>query len=142
MGKVSPDELVHGDHIYSYRRLYSYSHHGIYVGEGEVIHCTKTYESRPSFNLKGSCTCGFDPNKDHGVVKTCLQCFLSGQKLRRVEYGVSSKRLLLKRAGTCSTENSNEAKTVLDRAEKLLREIPLANTIWSLTTVKALLGIA
>ncbi|KAK6936450.1 LRAT domain [Dillenia turbinata] len=94
----------------------------IYVREGEVIHYTKTNESRPSFNVKGNCVCGFDPNKDHGVVKSCLECFLSGHKLYRVEYGVSSRRLLLMRAGTCSKENSDDAMMVLHRAETLLIE--------------------
>ncbi|KAG5539437.1 hypothetical protein RHGRI_019842 [Rhododendron griersonianum] len=34
------DDLVAGDHIYSWRKLFSYAHHGIFVGEGMVIHFT------------------------------------------------------------------------------------------------------
>ncbi|KAK6936431.1 LRAT domain [Dillenia turbinata] len=122
MVKISRNELVPGDHIYSYRNAHVYSHHGIYVGEWQVIHYTRTDESRCSFNVKENCDCGFDPKKDHGVVKSCLECFLSGRKLRRVTYGFSSKRRLLKRPGTCFKENSDDAKTVLGRAEKLLKE--------------------
>ncbi|KAK6936428.1 LRAT domain [Dillenia turbinata] len=92
MVKISRNELVPGDQIYSYRKAYVYAHHG------------------------------FDPKKDHGVVKSCLKCFLLGRKLRRVKYGFSSKRRLLKRPATYSKENSDDAKTVLGRAEKLLKE--------------------
>ncbi|KFK24449.1 hypothetical protein AALP_AAs48179U000400 [Arabis alpina] len=38
--KISRDDLKPGDHIYSWRNAYTYSHHGIYVGDGEVIHFT------------------------------------------------------------------------------------------------------
>ncbi|KAK6936438.1 LRAT domain [Dillenia turbinata] len=78
--------------------------------------------SNPNLSVARNCECGFDPNKDHGVVKSCLECFVSGHKLRRVKYEVSSIQLLLKRAGTCSTENNDDAKTVLQRIETLLKE--------------------
>ncbi|KAK6926229.1 LRAT domain [Dillenia turbinata] len=128
MVRVSSDVLVPGDHIYGYRRLHSFSHHdfvenaGIYVGERKVIHYTRTDESQPSFDLNRSCQCGFDPNKDHGVVKSCLECFLSGHRLYLVEYGVSSTQRILKRGGSCSTETSDNTKMVLDRTNTLLRE--------------------
>ncbi|KFK24447.1 hypothetical protein AALP_AAs48179U000200 [Arabis alpina] len=39
--KISRDDLKPGDHIYSWRNSYTYSHHGIYVGDGKVIHFTR-----------------------------------------------------------------------------------------------------
>ncbi|XP_057469654.1 protein LEAD-SENSITIVE 1-like [Actinidia eriantha] len=39
--KISRDELKPGDHIYSWRRAYLFAHHGIYVGDGKVIHFTR-----------------------------------------------------------------------------------------------------
>ncbi|KAK6943842.1 LRAT domain [Dillenia turbinata] len=127
MVKISRHELVPGDQIYSYRNAYVYAHHGIFMEDGHVIHYTRTDESRCSFNVKENCDCGFDPKMDHGVIKSCLECFLSGRKLRRVEYGFSSKQRLLKRSGTYYKENSDDAKTVLSRAEKLLKENSFGN---------------
>ncbi|KAH7864105.1 hypothetical protein Vadar_025839 [Vaccinium darrowii] len=31
-------EIVAGDHIYTWRSVFAYSHHGIYVGGGKVVH--------------------------------------------------------------------------------------------------------
>ncbi|VVB14730.1 unnamed protein product [Arabis nemorensis] len=39
--KICRDDLKPGDHIYTWRTAYTYSHHGIYVGDGEVIHFTR-----------------------------------------------------------------------------------------------------
>ncbi|KAL5570716.1 hypothetical protein UlMin_020313 [Ulmus minor] len=36
--KIERDQLEAGDHIYSWRGGYLYAHHGIYIGEGKVIH--------------------------------------------------------------------------------------------------------
>ncbi|PKI32131.1 hypothetical protein CRG98_047449 [Punica granatum] len=40
--KIDPKDLKPGDHIYSHKRYGFYSHHGIYVGDGFVIHFTRT----------------------------------------------------------------------------------------------------
>ncbi|KAK6936426.1 LRAT domain [Dillenia turbinata] len=122
--KIKKNELKQGDHIYSYRRAHSFSHHGIYVGNGRVIHYTRTDEDRPSFNLKGFCkrSCGFDPDRHHGVVLSCLDCFLSGHSLRRFEYGVSETWFALKRSGTSTTRPSDPSENVLKRAYRLLNK--------------------
>ncbi|KAA8532117.1 hypothetical protein F0562_006741 [Nyssa sinensis] len=60
--KISREELKPGDHIYTWKHSYLYSHHGIYVGDGK-------YGVSPSlFLLKvrgGTCTLATsDPPKD------------------------------------------------------------------------------
>ncbi|KAK6936422.1 LRAT domain [Dillenia turbinata] len=127
--KIKENELTPGDHIYSYRRAYSFSHHGIFVGDGSVIHYTGTDEDRPSFNIKGLCrrNCGFDPNGNHGVVLSCLDCFLSDHSLYRYEYEVSETWFALKRSGSCTTRPSDPPEDVLKRAYLLLNEKGFGN---------------
>ncbi|GLJ19197.1 hypothetical protein SUGI_0344890 [Cryptomeria japonica] len=36
--KISREDLKPGDHIYSWRCAYVYAHHGIYIGDNQVIH--------------------------------------------------------------------------------------------------------
>ena len=63
-------DLGPGDHIYVRRNGLLYSHHGIYAGDGNVIH------------YKGD-----DKEKqDPTVIMTRLEIFLSGGKLRRRNY--------------------------------------------------------
>jgi hypothetical protein len=63
-------DLNHGDHIYVRRKGLLYSHHGIYAGEGAVIH------------YKGA-----DKEKrDPAVIITGIDNFLNGGKLRRRNY--------------------------------------------------------
>ena len=70
MKKISEDDLIRGDHIYVRRGGLLYSHHGIYAGDGNVIH------------YKGD-----DKEKqDPAVIMTRLEIFLSGGKLRRRNY--------------------------------------------------------
>jgi hypothetical protein len=68
-------DLNQGDHIYVRRKGLLYSHHGIYSGEGTVIH------------FKGAVR----EKKDPVVIKTDLENFLNGGKLKRRDY---KKRLL------------------------------------------------
>ena len=68
-------DLNQGDHIYVRRKGLLYSHHGIYSGEGTVIH------------FKGAVR----EKKDPIVIKTDLENFLNGGKLKRRNY---KKRLL------------------------------------------------
>jgi len=63
-------DLNQGDHIYVRRKGLLYSHHGIYSGEGTVIH------------FKGAVR----EKKDPVVIKTDLENFLSGGKLKRRYY--------------------------------------------------------
>ena len=70
MKKISEDDLIRGDHIYVRRRGLLYSHHGIYAGEGNVIH------------FKGA----EKEKRDPAVIITDIDNFLNGGKLRRRNY--------------------------------------------------------
>ena len=63
-------ELHPGDHIRVKRKRRFYTHHGIYMGDGEVVH------------VAGSIREKTDPE----VVKTDLNRFLKGGTLKRREY--------------------------------------------------------
>ena len=63
-------DLNQGDHIYVRRKRLLYSHHGIYAGEGIVIH------------FKGA----EKEKKDPVVRKTEIEKFLNGGKLKRRDY--------------------------------------------------------
>ena len=68
--KLDENELNYGDHIYVRRKGLLYSHHGIYAGEGNVIH------------FKGA-----DKEKRNPVVViTDMDNFLKFGKLRRRNY--------------------------------------------------------
>ena len=74
-----------------------------------------------SSKSEGGCTnCGYDPNKQRGVVKTCLDCFLNGHSLYRFEYNVSSAHYVAKRSATCYTGSCNKPDIVVRRATKML----------------------
>ncbi|PON75444.1 Endopeptidase, NLPC/P60 domain containing protein, partial [Parasponia andersonii] len=111
--RVEISEIKPGDHIYTYRAVFAYSHHGIFVGGSKVVHF------RPERNLNSSeassadsydsmsCPtfpdCGFrQPNS--GVVLSCLDCFLRNGSIYCFEYGVTPSVFLAKvRGGTCTT---------------------------------------
>ncbi|XP_021815049.1 uncharacterized protein LOC110757664 [Prunus avium] len=129
--RVERNEIKLGDHIYTYRAVFTYSHHGIYLGGSKVVHF------RPEGNLNlsteassdvydsMSCPtfpdCGFrQPNS--GVVLSCLDCFLKNGSLYCFEYGVSPSVFLVKvRGGTCTTAASDSPETVVHRAMYLLQ---------------------
>ncbi|CAA0836753.1 NC domain-containing protein-related [Striga hermonthica] len=46
--RVSRNDLEAGDHIYTYRTAFIYSHHGIYVGRDKVVHFTQDQQSSSS----------------------------------------------------------------------------------------------
>ncbi|KAL8039856.1 hypothetical protein ABFX02_10G063300 [Erythranthe guttata] len=97
--KIKRNELHPGDHIYTWRRLYIYAHHGIYIGDDTVIHYTSTSM----------------------VESLSLETFLDGGNLYRFEYSVSSKLVMAKvRGGTCTTNVSDAADEVIRRAKYLL----------------------
>ena len=65
---LSKEDLGLGDHIYVKRLLYS--HHGIYAGDGSVIHYTGEEKEK----------------KDPVVSETDIEDFLKGGKLKRRNY--------------------------------------------------------
>ncbi|GAB4825656.1 hypothetical protein Ancab_008530 [Ancistrocladus abbreviatus] len=134
--KIARESLEPGDHIYSWRHAYIYAHHGIYAGEGRVIHYTRAagqevgtgtvldnilFSSSPSKPSGAPCQeCG-DQSRLSGVISSCLDCFLCGGELYRFEYGVSPAFFLAKaRGGTCTLARSDPPEDVLHRASYLL----------------------
>ncbi|XP_027333286.1 uncharacterized protein LOC113848100 [Abrus precatorius] len=133
---IDREQLKPGDHIYSWRQAYIYAHHGIYVGDGLVIHFTRgagqeigtgtmldnlLFSSSPSHSSEGPCPrCG-DQTRTDGVISSCLDCFLSGGSLYIFEYAVSTALFLAQaRGGTCTLAPSDPAEGVLRRASFLL----------------------
>ncbi|KAB2611962.1 hypothetical protein D8674_019994 [Pyrus ussuriensis x Pyrus communis] len=135
--KIQRDLLKPGDHIYSWRHAYLYAHHGIYVGEGKVIHFTRgagqeigtgtvldrfLISSSPSHSPDNPCpNCGNLSTVD-GVMSSCIDCFLSGGYLYLFEYGVTPAFFVAKaRGGTCTLARSDPPEDVLHRASFLLQ---------------------
>ncbi|XP_050885198.1 protein LEAD-SENSITIVE 1 [Lathyrus oleraceus] len=136
--KIDRKQLKAGDHIYSWRKAYLYAHHGIYVGEGTVIHFTAVRgtqtgtptivdnlfaSSAPSFDTDIPCPRCSDCNQTmtDGVISSCLDCFLSGGELHLFEYGVSKIHFLAQaRGGTCTLASSDPTQEVVTRALNLL----------------------
>ncbi|CAN8308824.1 unnamed protein product [Cochlearia groenlandica] len=141
--KVERNELKHGDHIYTYRAVFAYSHHGVFVGGCKVVHFKPEHSlksatlssssssssassvSEPNDSSEPPCPtypdCGFKQPKS-GVVLSCLDCFLKNGSLYRFEYGVSSSLFLTRlRGGTCTTASSDQVQTVIHRAMHLLQ---------------------
>ncbi|CAM8959663.1 unnamed protein product [Rhodiola kirilowii] len=134
--KVEKDQIKPGDHIYSWRSAYIYAHHGIYAGNGKVIHFTRgagqeigtgtmldkfIFSSSPSHNPDNPCpNCG-DQSRLDGVICSCLDCFLAGGDLYLFEYDVNAAFFLAKaRGGTCTLAKSDPPEDVLHRASFLL----------------------
>ncbi|KAK9715955.1 hypothetical protein RND81_06G201400 [Saponaria officinalis] len=132
--RVDRKSLNAGDHIYSWRAAYVYAHHGIYVGDNKVIHFTRRGQevgtgtvldvllvsSGPSRSHVPCPTC-IPPEDGHGVVSSCLDCFLSGGILYRFEYSVNPALFVAKlRGGTCTLAVSDPADVVVHRAKYLL----------------------
>ncbi|KAI5342125.1 hypothetical protein L3X38_010000 [Prunus dulcis] len=121
--RTSGEELQPGNHIYSYRKGHTYFHHGIYVGEGWVIHFTATDEPITTSSTEPRCrSCGHDPNTKRGVLKTCVDCFLKGHGLLRFEYNVSLGRFILKQKGTCSTETCYPSDKIVRLATEIFKK--------------------
>ncbi|XP_031384234.1 uncharacterized protein LOC116198059 [Punica granatum] len=130
--RVARESLKPGDHIYSWRTAYIYAHHGIYIGDDKVIHFTRQGQEVGTgtfidFLLVSSsptqvpCTTCTPAEEDHGVVVSCLNCFLSGGILYRFEYSVSAALFLAKaRGGTCTLAVSDPPEFVVARAKYLL----------------------
>ncbi|WOL13117.1 hypothetical protein Cni_G21886 [Canna indica] len=139
--RVERSEIKAGDHIYTWRAVYAYSHHGIYVGGNKVVHFTRKKDTSSSNGINASkyssissssssgvppvCPtfpdCGFhQPNS--GVILSCLDCFLGNGSLYSFEYGVPPSVFLAKvRGGTCTTAESDPPEAVINRAMYLLQ---------------------
>ncbi|XP_028784766.1 uncharacterized protein LOC114740730 isoform X1 [Neltuma alba] len=132
--RVSRESLKPGDHIYSWRTAYIYAHHGIYIGDGKVVHFTRRGQevgtgtvldlllvsSGPARPREPCQTCT-QPQQVHGVICSCLNCFLAGGVLYRFEYAVSPSVFLAKaRGGTCTLAVSDRDEIVVHRAKYLL----------------------
>ncbi|KAG6553014.1 hypothetical protein Mapa_005351 [Marchantia paleacea] len=89
---VSPAPLEPGDHIstHSMSGALIYSHHGIYEGDGMVIHYTNIYGSS-SWNETSSSLRSFNSRTSNGrsVQRSPLLCFLGSGTLFRFDYGVT-----------------------------------------------------
>ncbi|GAB2265516.1 hypothetical protein Dimus_000566 [Dionaea muscipula] len=135
--KIGKETLKPGDHIYSWRHAWIYAHHGIYVGEGRVIHFTRaagqevgtgTALDHVIFSSSAKragppCEVCGDQSMASGVISSCLDCFLSGGELYLFEYGVSPVFFLAKaRGGTCTLAVSDPPDDVLHRASYLLEK--------------------
>lgn len=127
--RVQRTDIRPGDHIYTYRAVFAYSHHGIFVGGSKVVHFTRVETSDHSDDgmiaLPSSCPtfpdCGFRQPRS-GVVLTCLDCFLQNGSLYSFEYGVTPSVFLAKvRGGTCTTAASDPPEIVIHRAMYLLQ---------------------
>lgn len=135
--RVERSEIKPGDHIYTYRAVFAYSHHGIFVGGSKVVHFTPSTPTvaaadgpegdtnDDSFDLSLSCPtfpdCGFKQPKS-SVTLSCLDCFLKNGSLYLFEYGVSPSTFMAKvRGGTCTIASSDPAESVIHRAMYLLQ---------------------
>ena len=102
-------QLKPGDHIYCYRCLGLYSHHGIYTGNRkyEVIHFSNPnpYGSKLSKNGAKICSCS-------------VEDFLDGKQLRLVAYNVGRDELAakLKRKETTHTQQARDPDDVVKTA--------------------------
>ena len=67
---LTEHDLRQGDHIYVKRKGLLYSHHGIYAGQGAVIHYKGAEKEK----------------KDPVIRKTHMDDFLNGGKLKRRDY--------------------------------------------------------
>ncbi|XP_060672372.1 protein LEAD-SENSITIVE 1-like isoform X1 [Ziziphus jujuba] len=129
--KIQRNQLISGDHIYTWRRGHAYAHHvtaGIYVGKGKVIHLIRgaghilgsSSRSHPSDNPGR--TSGDQSTHDH-VISSSVDKFLSGGDLYLCEYSVSLPFFLIKtRGGTCTLAPSDPREDVLHRATYLLKK--------------------
>lgn len=104
---VNKEDLKPGDHIYCYRMILLYSHHGIYIGKPdcEVIHF--------SGDTKGS--------KSSAALRKCtLSEFLDGDELHLVSYDEPFLLKFLKKSESSRCLKSDSPSTVIVRAERLL----------------------
>jgi len=108
---------------------------GIYVGDDKVIHFTRRGQevgtgtvldvlvssSVPARAQVPCSTCTPPEEGHHGVLSSCLNCFLAGGVLYCFEYAVPRALFLAKvRGGTCTLAASDPDEIVVHRANHLL----------------------
>ncbi|KAJ4822856.1 hypothetical protein Tsubulata_005319 [Turnera subulata] len=133
--EVDIHDLKEGDHIYAFRGVGSYSHHGIYVGNGSVIHFMDippgggSARKTSSGSARACKSCGFDRDLHGGVVKTCVDCFIKSRdplnhcNLYRYRYRVSKWEYhIINGRRNCTTLPSRPSKEVVAKAHELLEK--------------------
>jgi hypothetical protein len=95
---------------------------GIYIGDGKAIHFVG-----PKAGPTRACKkCGFSRNTGHGVVETCLECFLDGGFLCRYNYNVPRMILSITSHTMCpnctTTERSKSRSEIVETAKEKLKE--------------------
>lgn len=104
---ISKKDLKPGDHIYCYRMIFLYRHHGIYVGrkDCEVIHFSGTQNK----------------DKSEAQVRKCtLQEFCDGDQLCLVAYSYSCLLSAFKRGDACHVFKCDTSESVIERAQHYL----------------------
>ncbi|XP_060672404.1 uncharacterized protein LOC132803420 [Ziziphus jujuba] len=114
--ETKKENLKPGDHIYTWTGANT-KEHGIYLNSGCVIHFTQGRRRARSDDRHSTC-----PNcSDHGVVTSCIDCFLSGgDHLHRFEYGVNPALILTKLAGGATLAPADPSPLVESRASNFL----------------------
>jgi hypothetical protein len=109
--EVDRDDLKVGDHIYAYRKMGSYSHHGIYVGpgfgHGEVIH----FSSHDCSGTGGKAIAM--------ICSSSLDEFRRDHRLRLVSYNTTGNALT--RGETSQRRQSKTASEVVHTAKYYLK---------------------
>ena len=104
---IKKQNLKPGDHIYSYRAGFAYSHHGIFVGEEdcEVIHFSA---GRDHYSAK-----------DGAIIQKCtLTNFSQGSKIRLVAYDVPWLTARIKRGASVKRYKTHPPDEVIALAKR------------------------
>ncbi|KAI3756321.1 hypothetical protein L1987_56145 [Smallanthus sonchifolius] len=132
--KIKRSKLKVGDHIYTWRKLDTYSHHGILIGEHKLIHFVNSKKDGnfhfSAASSSGSSTkkkktpcpvsyCGSEKVAGSGVRMSCIDCFIKTCSLYRFKYEVNSDYFFQKLVGTCTTARSDPPEAVMHRATYL-----------------------
>ncbi|KAK9914684.1 hypothetical protein M0R45_038446 [Rubus argutus] len=104
--EIDRKSLTPGDHILTYRKLHSYSHHGIFIGEDRVIHYHKTKEAGRSRTTKPCRNCGVDSNHLRGSCQNLRRLLPQSSHRSQtppfLNNGVKYHDFLITRPGTCT----------------------------------------
>nr|XP_048327268.1 uncharacterized protein LOC112491263 isoform X1 [Ziziphus jujuba var. spinosa] len=118
LNETQKENLQHGDHIYTRTRANT-EDHGIYLYDERVIHFIQGRRGARSDDHHRTCTKCSDHDRSsfHGVVSSCVDCFLSGgDNLYLFEYGVNPALVLAKFGGGTTIAPDDPAEVVQDRA--------------------------